>query len=90
MVTIYLSLTLLHNKAQFKCQCCLFLSGLSTKAVSTEIVKSLTFGKGETLEGHAWSTYDEIFAVAGHKVYLFKVGINPVLRTKLNHMGPQF
>lgn len=39
------------------------------------LVKKLTFGKGELLEGHAWSTDDQIFAVAGCKIYLFKVSI---------------
>ena len=37
------------------------------------IVKRLSFGKGELLEGHAWSSDDEIFAVAGCKIYLSKV-----------------
>lgn len=39
------------------------------------LVKRLRFGKGELLEGHAWSSDDEIFAVAGCKIYLFKVRI---------------
>ncbi|XP_020607680.1 uncharacterized protein LOC110046328 [Orbicella faveolata] len=37
------------------------------------LVKRLTFGKGELLEGHAWSSDDQIFAVAGYKIYLSKV-----------------
>jgi len=36
-------------------------------------VKRLTFGKGEHLESHAWSSDDEMFAVAGYKIYLFEV-----------------
>ena len=36
-------------------------------------VKRLAFGKGELLEGHAWSSDDEVFAVAGCKIYLFQV-----------------
>ena len=39
------------------------------------IVKRLTFGKGELLEGHAWSSDDQMFAVAGCKIYLSKVSI---------------
>ena len=39
------------------------------------IAKRLTFGKGELLEGHAWSSDDQIFAVAGCKIYLSKVSI---------------
>jgi len=39
------------------------------------LVKRLTFGKGELLEGHAWSSDDQIFAVAGYKIYLSKVSI---------------
>lgn len=35
--------------------------------------KRLAFGKGELLEGHAWSSDDEVFAVAGCKIYLFQV-----------------
>ena len=50
------------------------------------LVKRLTFGKGELLEGHAWSSDDQIFAVAGCKIYLSKVSIrcgNQCLRLKL-------
>lgn len=36
-------------------------------------VKRLTFDKGEHLESHTWSSDDEIFAVVGHKIYLFEV-----------------
>lgn len=39
------------------------------------LIKRLTFGKGELLEGHAWSSDDQIFAVAGCKIYLSKVSI---------------
>ena len=39
------------------------------------LVKRLAFDKGELLEGHAWSSDDQIFAVAGCKIYLFKVSI---------------
>lgn len=37
------------------------------------ITKKLSFSKGELLEGHAWSTDDEIFAVAGYRIHLCKV-----------------
>lgn len=36
-------------------------------------LKRLTFDKGEHLESHAWSSDDEMFAVAGYKIYLFEV-----------------
>lgn len=36
-------------------------------------IKKLSFGKGELLEGHAWSSDDQVFAVAGCKIYLFQV-----------------
>ena len=39
------------------------------------LIKRLTFGKGELLESHAWSSDDQIFAVAGCKIYLSKVSI---------------
>ena len=39
------------------------------------ITKKLSFGKGELLEGHAWSCDDEIFAVAGCKICLCKVSM---------------
>lgn len=42
------------------------------------LVKRLAFGKGELLEGHAWSSDDEIFAVAGSKIYLSKVSVNKI------------
>ena len=35
--------------------------------------KRLTFGKGELLESHTWSSDDQVFVVAGCKVYLFQV-----------------
>jgi len=39
----------------------------------TVAVKKLTFDKGEILEGHAWSSDGQVFAVAGCKIYLFQV-----------------
>lgn len=45
-------------------------TGASFRAV---VVKKLTFDKGEVLEGHAWSSDDQVFAVAGCKIYLFQV-----------------
>ena len=39
------------------------------------LFKRLAFGKGELLEGHAWSSDDEVFAVAGCKISLSKVSI---------------
>ena len=39
------------------------------------VTKKLSFGKGELLEGHAWSCDDEIFAVAGCKIRLCKVSM---------------
>ncbi|XP_068730518.1 uncharacterized protein [Montipora capricornis] len=42
--------------------------------LTVTLIKRLNFGKGELLEGHAWSNDDQVFAVAGHcKVYLFQV-----------------
>jgi len=45
----------------------------ATEDFKVVLVKRLRFSKGELLEGHAWSSDDEIFAVAGCKIYLFKV-----------------
>lgn len=47
----------------------------ATEDFKVVLVKRLRFSKGELLEGHAWSSDDEIFAVAGCKIYLFKVSI---------------
>ncbi|XP_067030021.1 uncharacterized protein [Acropora muricata] len=48
------------------------LKETSNKLTFTAI-KKLRFGKGELLEGHAWSSDDQVFAVAGCKIYLFQV-----------------
>ena len=53
------------------------MSALSIPETSNKLtftaIKKLSFGKGELLEGHAWSSDDQVFAVAGCKIYLFLV-----------------
>lgn len=50
-------------------------------------VKRLTFDKGEHLESHTWSSNDEIFAVAGHKIYLFEV--SPLEQLNILILAPE-
>ena len=62
----------------FSCSCSLLLfhDDLEVgEGFRVVLVKRLTFGKGELLEGHAWSSDEQIFAVAGCKIYLSKVSI---------------
>ncbi|KAL9953442.1 hypothetical protein ACROYT_G040863 [Oculina patagonica] len=67
------------------CICELTEIGDSFKVV---LVKRLAYSKGELLEGHAWSSDDQIFAVAGCKIYLSKVcqGFSSLYTIPLYHM----
>jgi hypothetical protein len=45
----------------------------SSMLPQASIYKTLKHGDGETLEGQSWSPDDEIYAVLGHKAYMYQV-----------------